>query len=113
MRTRRAMLLRSRFFAMLLFFFFGCMAFFYVWERISAVQLTIRIEKLKEEVASLENDVKRLEIRKTELSAHRRIESVAREKLGLRYPKQSEIVLVTKDERFVSLTGKADVQGKD
>jgi cell division protein FtsL len=107
------MLLRSRFFAMLLFFFFGCVAFFYVWERISAVQLTIRIEKLKEDVASLENEVKRLEIRKTELSAHRRIESVAREKLGLRYPKQGEIVFVTKDEKCVSPIGKQDVQGKN
>jgi cell division protein FtsL len=112
-RKRRGTLLGSRFAATLLFFLAVSVAFLYVWERVSAVELTIRIERLRDEVMSVQNEVKRLEIRKSELSSHQRIERIAREDLGLKHPTPHETVIVMPDSRTVRLTELKDAQGKD
>jgi cell division protein FtsL len=98
---------------MLLFFFAVSVAFLYVWERVSVVELTIRIERLKEEVFSAANEVKRLEIRKSRLSSHQRIERIAREELGLKHPNAHEIIVVMPDHECVRLSERGDAQRKD
>lgn len=113
MRKGRGTLLRSRFAATLLFFLLVAVGFFYVWQRVSAVELTITIERLKEDVLSAGNEVKRLEIERSELSSHKRIERIAREQLGLKYPGPQEIVVVMPDRRCVRLSERTDVQGKN
>jgi len=112
-RIGRGNPLRSRFAAILLFFLAVSVAFFYVWERVTAVELTIRIERLKEEVLSAANEVKKLEIRKSELSSHKRIESIARDELSLKHPSAREIVVVMPDLECIRLTEKDDAKNKN
>lgn len=104
MRKTGSIAVRSRVFAALLFFFAVSVAVFYVWERIAAVELTMRIQKLKDELLKVENETKRLEMKKSILSARGRIERIAREKIGMRYPRSKDIVVVTTDLRCIHLS---------
>lgn len=113
MKRRRRTMLRSRAFATFLFFFAVSLAVFYVWERITAMELTIRVEGLKDEILSVENAAKRLEIEKTVLSSRSRIERIATDRLGLRYPETREIVVVRPDSRCIHLSEKGRPGGKN
>jgi cell division protein FtsL len=103
LKRARQIILRGRVFATLFFFFIVSLAVFYVWERFTAVELTIRLERLKEEIVTLENTTKKLEIEKTSLSSHKRIERIALTELGLKYPANDQIVIVTADSNCVRL----------
>jgi len=65
---------------------------FYVWYQTEAVHLGLDIARLEEEIKTLRDDIARLELRKAELLAPRRVEKIAREDLGLVDPKLDEII---------------------
>ncbi|MFQ5906742.1 MAG: cell division protein FtsL [bacterium] len=103
MRKRGRTGVRSRVLATLFFFFAVSVAVFYVWERITAVELTMRIQRLRDELLRVENETKRLEIEKSKLSSRRRIERIARKRIGMVYPMSRDIVVVTPDLRCIRL----------
>jgi len=111
-RAKRGVL-RSRVFTTFLFFFAVSFAVFYVWERITALELTISVEELKDEILSVENAAKRLEIEKTVLSSRSRIERIAVDRLGLRFPATDQIVVVRSDSRCIHLSEKGRINGKN
>jgi len=113
MKRAKRTVLRSRVFAIFLFLFAVSLAVFYVWERFTAMELTIRVEELKEEVLRVENAAKKLEIERTVLSSRSRIERIAADRLGLKFPATDEIVVVRPDSRCIHLSEKDRVDGKD
>ena len=113
MKRAKRTVLRSRVFAILLLFFAVSLAVFYVWERFTAVELTIWVEELKDEILSVENAAKKLEIERTVLSSRSRIERIAVDQLGLRFPATDEIVVVRLDSRCIHLSEKDRINGKN
>ena len=72
-------------FYLLLFFLTVGIVVFYVWERVTAVRLTILSEKMREEVTALENELNSLKIQLSSLSSSKRLEPLAKS-LGMTYP---------------------------
>ena len=72
-------------FYLFLFFLTVGIVIFYVWERVTAVRLTILLEERREEVAALENELNSLRIQLSSLSSSKRLEPLAKS-LGMRYP---------------------------
>jgi len=50
------------------------------------VEMTIRLGELEKERKEIDTEVKRLELEISHLSSQRRIETLARETLGMHYP---------------------------
>jgi cell division protein FtsL len=65
---------------------------FYVWYQTEAVRLGLDIARVETEIKALQDDIARLELRKAALLEPRRVEKIAREKLGLVDPKPAEII---------------------
>ena len=65
---------------------------FYIWYQTEAVQLGYRIGELEAKVAGLKEDIKKLEARKAGLLSLRRVEGIARERLGLADPAPDQIL---------------------
>lgn len=65
---------------------------FYIWYQTEAVQLGYRIGELETRVARLKEDIKKLETRKAGLLSLRRVEAIARERLGLADPGPDQIL---------------------
>lgn len=64
---------------------------FYVWERATALQLTLILAKEEKELEVLEHQVERLHMEYLKLTSVIRIEEIAREQLAMRYPSSKEI----------------------
>jgi len=65
---------------------------FYVWYQTESVQLGLDLGRSEAKIRELEIDIEGLKLRKAALLDPRRVESIAREKLGLVDPKDEEIV---------------------
>ncbi len=64
---------------------------FYVWERATALQLTLILAKEEKELDALESQVEQLNMEYLKLTSVMRIEKIAREQLYMRYPQSKEI----------------------
>lgn len=76
---------RSMFSYFVVFFLIVGIVVFYVWERVTAVRLTIQLQEKRDELNALENELNSLKIQLSSLSSGQRLEPLAR-KLGMRYP---------------------------
>ena len=72
---------------------------FYIWYQTEAVQLGYRIGELESKVARLKEDIKKLEVRKAGLLSLRRVEGIARERLGLTDPSPDQILFDPADSK--------------
>lgn len=63
----------------------------YIWHQAESIRLGYQIGNLEERILSLKKDVERLEAQKASLLALERVEKIAREKLELADPKESQI----------------------
>jgi len=70
---------------------------FYVWYQTESVKLGLDLGRSEARIRELEIDIEGLKLRKADLLDPRRVESIAREKLGLVDPKDEEIVYEKKD----------------
>jgi len=70
---------------------------FYVWYQTESVQLGLDLGRSEARIRELEIDIEGLKLRKADLLDPRRVESIAREKLGLVDPKDEEIVYEKRD----------------
>lgn len=66
----------------------------YVWTRVRVVQQGYEVSKLSREVEELTGQKSRLESEIASLKSPQRLETVAREQLGMRQPQGDEIVLI-------------------
>jgi cell division protein FtsL len=64
---------------------------FYVWERATALQLTLILAKEEKELELLESQVEQLHMDYLRLTSVIRIEEIARTQFGMRYPSSKEI----------------------
>ncbi len=64
---------------------------FYIWYQTEAIRLGKAIERQKDEIATLREEIKKLEIRRAELLDPAVVDRVARDRLGLRDPSPGEI----------------------
>jgi cell division protein FtsL len=71
---------------------------FYLWYQTEAVRLGIEIGKREQEIKSLKDEIRRLELKRAELLAPDRVERIAREALGLVDPAAGEIIYGSKRE---------------
>ena len=85
---------RSPYRLLILLLFFGVFVLGIVGARMSIVELTIRVGELEEEKRRVKNEVERLELEVSHLSSRRRIEAIARETLGMRYPGLEEMTYI-------------------
>lgn len=70
---------------------------FYVWYQTESVQLGLDLGRSEARIRELEIDIEGLKLRRADLLDPRRVEAIAREKLGLVDPKDEEIVYEKKD----------------
>jgi cell division protein FtsL len=84
----------------LLFFLFLCVLglLFYIWQRFEAVNIGYKIHDVNKKISSLELEVTRLELEKNKLGSYTRIESYAKEKLGMKTPEPKDIVIINVDK---------------
>lgn len=66
----------------------------YVWQHTRVVRLGYEIERLRETRAALEQEHKTLRLEMGQLRSLRRVEEVARTRLGMVTPKPGQIVLI-------------------
>ncbi len=85
LRRSEPMAQRSIFRYLSVFFVIVGLVVFYVWERVTAVRLTIQLEERREELSSLENELNLLKIQLSSVSSRKRLEPLAK-KLGMRNP---------------------------
>jgi cell division protein FtsL len=65
-----------------------------VGERMSVMEMTIQIDKYEKERNEIETEVKRLELEISHLTSQKRIETIAVETLGMRYPRHNELIVI-------------------
>lgn len=70
---------------------------FYVWYQTESVKLGLDLGRSEARIRELEIDIEGLKLRRADLLDPRRVEAIAREKLGLVDPKDEEIVYEKKD----------------
>ena len=58
------------------------------------MELTIRVGELEKEKREISNEVQRLELEISHLSSRKRIETIATETLGMRYPRLAEVTYI-------------------
>jgi cell division protein FtsL len=69
-------------------------ALLYVWQHIHVVRLGYEIERLREEQAALVQENKTLKLEMGQLRSLRRVEEIARQRLGMVTPKPGQVVLI-------------------
>jgi cell division protein FtsL len=76
------------------FLWFLLSGFAYVWCRVQVVQLGYLLSDAHRQHAQLLNDNKKLQLELARLKAPERVERIAIQKLGLRYPTKDQIVVL-------------------
>lgn len=66
----------------------------YVWQHIHVVRLGYEIERLREQQAALVQENKTLRLEMGQLRSLRRVEEIARTRLGMVTPKPGQVVLI-------------------
>jgi cell division protein FtsL len=69
-------------------------ALFYVWQHTRVVRLGYEIERLRETKAALQQEHKSLRLEMGQIRSLRRVEEIARTRLGMVTPKPGQIVLI-------------------
>lgn len=69
-------------------------ALLYVWQHVYVVRLGYEVERLREQQASLTQENKELKLQMGQLRSLRRVEDIARKRLGMVTPKPGQIVLL-------------------
>jgi cell division protein FtsL len=64
---------------------------FYIWQQAEAVRLGLNIGNLEKTVATLTEETKKLEIKKSSLLSLNRVEKIAKEELGLTEAKDNQV----------------------
>jgi len=83
---------------LLLMLVFGVL-FFYLWEQVEIMKLGYRIDELNKKREKLLEEKRRLSLEKAFLSSPERIERIAKTKLGMRYPKPEEVIIIGEENR--------------
>jgi len=65
---------------------------FYIWHQVESVRLGYEINRLEAEITALKNDVKNLEVSKSNLLSLERVEKISKQKLGLRAAQDDQII---------------------
>jgi len=65
---------------------------FYIWQQMESIRIGYEIGKLEERVVDLEEEVKRLQARKSSLLSLERVEKIARKELKLVTPRKDQLV---------------------
>ena len=66
----------------------------FVWSRLQAINLEYDISRIESQIRSDNEEIKGLRLEVAHLSSHQRIESLARQQLGLRLPAPGQIIRV-------------------
>ncbi len=66
---------------------------FYLWHHMEGIKLGYKIEKLKREKEVLNEEIKKLKLKKMNYLNLERVEKIAVEELGLTYPKSEQIII--------------------
>lgn len=76
-----------------------CFSFglFYTYKHIQVINLGYKIDELKQNIAIIQRDNKRLELKIAELQAPDRIETIAKNKLGMRNPDKLLLAALPQD----------------
>jgi len=69
-------------------------ALLYVWQHIHVVRLGYQIERLRETQAALVQENKALRLEMGQLRSLKRVENIARTRLGMVTPKPGQVVLI-------------------
>ena len=69
-------------------------ALLYVWQHIHVVRLGYEIEQLREHKAALVQENKALRLEMGQLRSLKRVEEIARKRLGMVTPKPGQVVLI-------------------
>ena len=72
-------------------------AVFYIWQRYQYIRLGFEVATLRAELAELERRMEPLEVEFDFLSRPERIDTLAREQLGLRLPTPAQVIVVEQD----------------
>lgn len=67
---------------------------FYVWQHIQVVRLGYEIERLKAERAALAQREQELILEVAQLKSLKRVEEIARDRLGLTTPRPGQVVII-------------------
>jgi cell division protein FtsL len=81
----------------LLVLFFS-IVFFYLWEQVEIVKLGSRIDELTRKRERLLEEKRRLSLERAFFTSPLKVEEFARIKLGMRYPKPEEVVVINPAE---------------
>ncbi|MBM3285456.1 MAG: cell division protein FtsL [Candidatus Aminicenantes bacterium] len=65
---------------------------FYIWHQAALISLGYQTSRLEEKISRLEEEIKGLEIKKTALLSLEKVETIARDKLGLAETKSDQIL---------------------
>ncbi len=74
--------------------FFAISVMFYLWHHIDVIRAGYRIEEIKKEKKALQEEIRQLKIRKSELMRLDRVDEIARSKLGLVKVREDEIIVI-------------------
>ncbi len=69
-------------------------ALLYVWQHIHVVRMGYEVEGLRHEKAALVQEYKSLRLELGQLQSMRRVEEIARNRLGMVTPKRGQVVLI-------------------
>ena len=64
----------------------------YIWYQTESVRLNYEIDRLQRQIATLKEDIRRLETEKSKLLSLDRVEETARRELGLTDPQPGQII---------------------
>jgi len=64
----------------------------YIWYQAESVRLNIESDRLKAQIASLKEDIRKLEAEKSKLLSLDRVEETARKELGLTDPQPGQVI---------------------
>ena len=73
---------------------------FYVWYQTEAVRLGLRVRECEDRIRSVKEDIRKLEIQKAALLSPRRVETIARESLGLGDPADEDVKYDGRTDRY-------------
>ncbi len=70
---------------------------FYLWHHTEGIKLGYKIERLKREREILNEEIKKLKLKKTNYLNLKRVEEIATKELKLIYPKSEQIIVWDKE----------------
>ncbi len=78
--------------------FFTVSLMFYLWHHIDVIRAGYKIEEIKKEKKALQEEIRQLKIRRSELMRLDRVDEIAKTKLGLVKVRENEIIVVKNDK---------------